>query len=157
MVRVVLAAMLCIGCNASLPPNGADASTHDSHVGSTDGRDNGIDAAEHAIDSPNDGIDVTWGTGCWYTDSGHRYQAMSFQLTTTNPVPLEGTLYYTTNCDPGAGTDNLNDNGNTIPSGGWTFWFIHHPDNLTTSAIWSMGSLGDHPSVCIDYSTAPSC
>jgi hypothetical protein len=155
-MRFALAVIVgCVGCDATVPPNNADGSI-DSHHGSIDGRA-GVDASEHQSDSPNDGISVTWGTCCWYTDSGHRYQAMSFQLTAANPEPLEGTLYFTTNCDPSNGTDNLNDNGNTIPSGGWTFWFIHHPDNLTTSAIWSMGSLGDHPSVCIDYSSAPDC
>ena len=92
---------------------------------------------------------------------GQRPSLSSDQLSSCHrgePEPLEeGTLYFTTSSDPSASTDNLNDNGNTILVGGWTFSFIHHPDNPTTSAIWSMGSLGDHPSVCIDYSSAPDC
>ncbi len=38
--------------------------------------------------------------------------------------------------------------------GSWIFWFIHHPDEQNTSAIWW---LGDHYSGCIDYSVAPDC
>jgi hypothetical protein len=102
----------------------------------------------------NDGITVTWNEGCWYNTGGSAYQAMEFTLQSANPVALEGTLYFTTNCDPSQGTDNLNDTGGTTPSGSWTFWFIHHPNNYTTSAVWS---LGEHYTGCIDYSTAPNC
>jgi hypothetical protein len=37
---------------------------------------------------------------------------------------------------------------------GWTFWFIHFPDHLNSSAIWTVGT---EKSACIDYSTAPPC
>jgi hypothetical protein len=63
-------------------------------------------------------------------------------------------LFYDTTCDASSGTDNLNDTGGTIPSGTWTFWFIHHPGLTDSSAIWSIGSI---KSPCIDYSTAPDC
>ncbi len=99
-------------------------------------------------------LSVTWQGGCWYSDQGHKYQAMRFTLQTSAPIPLEGTLFFTTTCDPSQGTDNLNDTGSTINSGSWTFWFIHHPDEFNTSATWSLGNLS---SGCIDYSTAPDC
>jgi hypothetical protein len=97
---------------------------------------------------------VTWGGGCWYVESGNKYQAMQFQLVTPNPIPLEGTLYFTTDCNASQGTDNLNDTGGTIGSGGWLFWFIHHPNMPSTSAVWS---LGNQYSGCIDYMNAPNC
>jgi hypothetical protein len=100
------------------------------------------------------GLMVTWNTGCWYADSGHKYQAMSFQLTTPTPLPLEGSLYFVPDCSDSAGIDNLNDNGSTIPSGGWTFWFIHHPDIMHSSAKWW---IGNQYSVCINYDSAPDC
>jgi hypothetical protein len=100
------------------------------------------------------GLKVTWRQGCWYLEQGHRYQAMQFQLTTSSPVPLEATLMFTTNCDQTQGTDNLNDTGGTMGSGSYTFWFIHHPDEMNTSAVWSFGNL---KSACIDYSKAPDC
>jgi hypothetical protein len=85
---------------------------------------------------------------------GHKYQAMQFTLVTPKPIPLEGTLYFDTTCNPSMGTDNLNDTGGTTGSGSWLFWFIHHPDETSTSAIWSLGGIS---SGCIDYSTAPDC
>jgi hypothetical protein len=101
------------------------------------------------------GLKVTWQQACWYVDpQGNRYQAMAFQLTSPTPVPLEGTLLFTTNCDESQGTDNLNDTGGTTPSGNWEFWFIHHPNETNTSAIWS---LGDETSGCVDYANAPDC
>jgi hypothetical protein len=99
-------------------------------------------------------VSVTWDGGCWYSEGGHRYQAIQFTLSAPTPVPLEGTLVFTTNCDPSQGTDNANDNGQTTPSGSWIFWFIHHPDELCTSATWW---LAGHCSGCIDYSVAPDC
>ena len=100
------------------------------------------------------GLMVTWTSGCWYTYMGKKYQAMEFDLVTPKPIPLEGTLFFDTTCDPSTGTDNLNDTGGTTPSGSWLFWFIHHPDEMSTSAIWSLGGIR---SACIDYSTAPAC
>jgi hypothetical protein len=116
-----------------------DASTHD--------RDGG--SFEEA-----GSLSVKWGPGCWYADSGHKYQAMSFDLTTDAPVPLEATLFYNATCDASGGTDNLNDTGGTMGSGGYTFWFIHHPDQKPTSAIWSFDNL---TSGCIDYTSLPDC
>lgn len=97
---------------------------------------------------------VTWGGACWELQQGMYYQAMPFQLTTSKPIPLEATLFYNTTCNPADGTDNLNDTGGTVGSGGELFWFIHHPDEKSTSAIWSFG---DVTSGCVSYLNAPQC
>jgi hypothetical protein len=100
-------------------------------------------------------VQVTWQGACWYISGGHRYQAIRFTLVTATPVPLEGTLFFdTAACSPIYGTDNLNDTGTKIGSGGWLFWFIHHPDDYTTSADWW---IQDQHSGCVDYSRAPDC
>ena len=117
------------------------------------------DAAGNPVvwDAPpggNDGITVSFGPACWYSDAGHRYQAMTVSLQAAQPQAVEATLFFNHTCDPADGTDNLNDTGGTFPSGTWTVWFIHHPDNPATSAIWWVGS---HYSGCIDYGAAPGC
>jgi hypothetical protein len=130
--------------------SGANADTSaPNDSGTTTPHDSGTGVFDEA-----GGVSVNWGPGCWYKDSGHKYQAMSFQLTTDTKIPLEATLYYNTTCNPDDGTDNLNDTGGTIGSGGYTFWFIHHPDEIQTSAIWSFNDL---TSGCIDYSALPDC
>jgi hypothetical protein len=174
----------CSGTNGSQPPasdvdvagtdsggkgpaDGAvpDASSHDAPSGFDTGTQDAGGAEDAAAEDgplPDDSgstsdasdLTVTWGTACWDVDTGHKYQAMPFQLVTSSPVPLEATLYFDTTCDPSNGTDNLNDTGGTIGSGGWVFWFIHHPDMPNTSAVWSLGS---QTSGCIDYSKAPDC
>jgi len=100
------------------------------------------------------GLMVTWTEGCWYETGGMKYQAMSFTVESSTPLPLEGTLYYNATCDPSDGTDNLNDTGGTTPSGSWIFWFIHHPGLTNSSAIWSYGGI---KSACINYNVAPDC
>jgi hypothetical protein len=100
------------------------------------------------------GLEVTWTEGCWYETGGMKYQAMSFTVVSKTALPLEATLYYNATCDPSGGTDNLNDTGGTTPAGSWLFWFIHHPDEKNTSAIWSYGGI---QSACINYNVAPDC
>jgi hypothetical protein len=160
---------------------GADGSTGDASAGSDSG--GGSDAhggSDTSVTDAGDGFEVgtgtqdasgpfsgttdggikftvTWGGGCWVSDGngdGEYDQAMPFTLTTAQPIPLEATLFYDTDCNPNAGTDNLNDTGGTVGSGGALFWFIHHPDEKQTSAIWSFG---DVTSGCVDYSNAPAC
>jgi hypothetical protein len=110
-------------------------------------------------------VSVTWQGACWWVcpspspysfcSPGQRFQAMSFQLDTNGPIPLNGTLYWGSMCDPGAGlADNLNDTGGTIGSGGYLYWFIHHPDESPSSAVWW---LGHSSSGCVDYTNAPNC
>jgi hypothetical protein len=117
------------------------------------------------MNSTPSGVTVTWGTACWWVcpqnpggldcTPGQKFQAMPFQLSTSAPIPLEGTLYLGKVCDPGAGlADNLNDTGGTVGSGGWLYWFIHHPDTTPSSAVWW---LGHSSSGCVDYTNAPDC
>jgi hypothetical protein len=114
-------------------------------------------------DSTPAGVQVTWGTPCWWVcpgtqyqcQPGQKFQAIPFQITTSAPIPLEGTLYLGAVCDPAAGlADNLNDTGGTVGSGNWLYWFIHHPDQSPSSAVWW---LGHSSSGCVDYSQAADC
>ncbi|MGH7326888.1 MAG: hypothetical protein ACREJX_00930, partial [Polyangiaceae bacterium] len=110
--------------------------------GGTGGRDSGSSPRDGGSGSTGDASDdfsVDWIQGCWEKDSGKKYQAMNFKLTSSHPMPLEGTLFYNETCDPSDGTDNLNDTGGTTPPGTWLFWFIHHPDEQSTSAVWWFG------------------
>jgi len=136
---------------ASTPPSlPADGGTAEEGVP----EDGVVDAGTPDTLEGEGGLMVTWTLGCWYTDSGMKYQAMSFSVESSTPLPLEGTLFYDTTCDASMGTDNLNDTGGTTPSGSWIFWFIHHPGEIASSAIWSYGGI---KSGCIDYGTAPDC
>ena len=108
------------------------------------------------------GMQVTWQGACWLKNYPKRYcngacQGMAFSVNIPAPVsqlPLEATLYLgTTKCNPNQ-QDNLNDLGTLTGSGGWSFWFSHHPNNKNTSAIWT---IGNQSSGCVSYAAAPTC
>jgi hypothetical protein len=108
------------------------------------------------------GLQVTWQGACWLahypkTLCDGACQGMSFDLTVPPPVsqlPVEATLYVgNTKCAPGE-EDNLNDTGTLTSSGGWTFWFTHHPNVKNSSAIWTVGN---QSSGCVSYAKAPEC
>lgn len=108
------------------------------------------------------GLKVTWQGACWLTHYPKRYcngacQGIAFNVNIPTPpsqLPLEATLYIGTNtCNP-ARQDNLNDTETFNGSGGWIFWFIHHPNNKNTSAIWT---IGNQSSGCVSYAAAPRC
>ncbi len=118
------------------------------------------------------GPSVTWQGACWQDASifgdgtQGNLQSITFSIVTPTPVALEGTLFYTSNCDPSQGQDNLNDTGGTIGSGGWTFSFIHHPSEIPSSALWWIGPVtpdgkcpaGAPCSGCVNYTkTTPKC
>jgi hypothetical protein len=118
------------------------------------------------------GPSVTWQGACWQDASifgdgtQGNLQSMTFSIVTPTPVALEGTLFFTSNCDPSQGQDNLNDTGGTIGSGGWTFSFIHHPNEIPSSALWWIGPVtsdgkcpaGAPCSGCVNYTkTTPKC
>ncbi|MGZ4839555.1 MAG: hypothetical protein ACXVZR_13480, partial [Terriglobales bacterium] len=93
--------------------------------------------------------------GCLLTQNGHRYQAVEFSLTTSGTVPFDGLLFRGATCDPAEKVDEIGFMQPLQLGGfGWTFWFIHFPDQLDTSAIWTVGT---QQSACINYSTAPPC
>jgi hypothetical protein len=183
MVGAFVVAASVVGCSGSDSPLGGDSESDSSgndktgSTGTTAGSDGGValtdsgtardagttstdDASSPVVDAGTGSfqeagsLSVKWGPGCWYSDSGNKYQAMSFDLTSDAPVPLEATLFYNDTCDPSDGTDNLNDTGGTLKSGSFTFWFIHHPNQKPTSAIWSFDNLATG---CIDYTSLPDC
>ena len=93
--------------------------------------------------------------GCLLTNAGHKYQAVQFSLSVAATLPFDGQLFRGATCDP---TQMVDEIGflQPMPLGGfgWTFWFIHFPDQLDTSGIWTVGT---EKSACIDYGTAPPC
>lgn len=116
------------------------------------------------------GPSVTWYGACWQDGSPYdvqgELQSIEFSLVTSTPAELEGTLFYTSNCDPSQGQDNLNDLGKTIGGGSWEFSFIHHPSQIPSSAYYWFGPLtldgkcpaGAPCSGCVNYTAAtPKC
>lgn len=114
------------------------------------------------------GISVTWHAACWenasvFGDGEHgNLQSINFSIVTPAPAALEGTLFFTSNCDP----DNLNDTGGSIGSGGWIFSFIHHPNEIPSSALYWIGAVtpdgkcpaGAPCSGCVNYTqSTPKC
>jgi hypothetical protein len=108
------------------------------------------------------GLQVTWQGACWLRHYPKSYcngacQGMAFNVSIPTPptdLPLEATLYIgTRTCNPDQ-QDNLNDLGTLTGSGGWIFWFTHHPDRENTSAIWT---IGNQSSGCVSYAKASDC
>jgi hypothetical protein len=109
-----------------------------------------------------EGLQVTWQGACWLKHFPKAVcdgacQGMAFSVNVPAPpsqLPLEATLYLgSTKCNP-ASQDNLNDLGTLTGSGGWIFWFSHHPDKGDTSAIWT---IGNQSSGCVSYADVPDC
>ena len=86
---------------------------------------------------------VLWHGGCWVATSLYGYagnfQAVYLTLSAPAPVVLEGTLFYSANCDASAGYDNMNDFGSTTNPGNIVQGFSHHPDLIPSSAIYWIG------------------
>ncbi|HZU28900.1 MAG TPA: PA14 domain-containing protein [Bryobacteraceae bacterium] len=115
-------------------------------------------------------LSVTWYGACWehatiYGVTGN-FQAIDFSLTTSTPVPLQGTLFFAANCSATNGQDNMNDYGTTISGGHMLQGFSHHPDVIPSSAEYWFGPLtqdgkcpaGAPCSGCVNYtSTTLSC
>jgi hypothetical protein len=116
-------------------------------------------------------VSVTWGGACWasLTINGFtgNFQAVDFTLTTPSPVVFNGSLFFTPNCAPLGGVDNLNDTGALTGSGSMIQGFIHYPNVIPTSAIYWIGGAttdgttcppGSLCSGCLTYNTAtPNC
>jgi trimeric autotransporter adhesin len=115
-------------------------------------------------------ISVTWYGACWvpttiYGVTGN-FQAIDFAMTTSNPVTVQGTLFFAANCDASQGTDNMNDYGTLTNSGNIIQGFTHHPNLIPSSAVYWMGPLtpnglcapGSPCSGCVNYTAAtPVC
>jgi len=94
-------------------------------------------------------------TGCTLTQSGHRYQAVKFQMNQGGTVPFDAILYFGATCDPNQKADEFGfGNPLTLGGFGYIFWFHDFPDQPNTSAIWMVGN---QTSQCVDYSVAPGC
>lgn len=115
-------------------------------------------------------ISVNWYGACWvpttiYGVTGN-FQAIDFAMTTSNPVTVQGTLFFAANCDASQGTDNMNDYGSLTGSGHTIQGFTHHPNLIPSSAVYWMGPLtpnglcapGSPCSGCVNYTaTTPLC
>jgi chitodextrinase len=115
-------------------------------------------------------VSVTWYGACWqsatiYGITGN-FQAIDFQLITSTPVPLQGTLFFAPHCDAGAGTDNMNDFNSLTGSTHMIQGFSHDPNQMPVSAIYWIGpqtadgmcAAGSPCSMCVEYNqTTPSC
>jgi hypothetical protein len=108
------------------------------------------------------GLQVTWRGACWIAHypkalCNGACQGMSFDVNIPTPpaaLPLEATLYIgTTTCNPSS-PDNLNDTGALTGSGGWIYWFTHHPNLKNSSAIWT---IGNQSSGCVSYANVRAC
>jgi hypothetical protein len=109
---------------------------------------------------------ATWYAACWEdaTIEGvtGSFQAIDFALTTSTPVTVQGTLFFTSNCDPSQGTDNMNDYGSVTGSGHWIQGFTHHPNVIPSSAVYWIGPLtanglcpaGAPCSGCVSYTAS---
>jgi hypothetical protein len=93
--------------------------------------------------------------GCVLNQSGHRYQAVKFQMNQSGTVPFNALLFFGATCDPNQWADQFGF-GNPLSLGGfgYTFWFHDFPDQLNTSAIWTVGN---QTSQCVDYTKVPDC
>ena len=117
------------------------------------------------------GVSVTWYGACWanLTINGFtgNFQAIDFSLSTPVPQVFNGSLFFSANCDPTGGIDNLNDTGQTIGSVHMIQGFVHYPNLMPSSALYWIGNAttlngmcpaGSLCSGCVNYTAAtPSC
>lgn len=100
------------------------------------------------------GLVKKW-VGCIHTDAGHKRQAIDFTLSQGAVLPFDATLYFGANCQPSNWADRFGF-GTPLSFGGFSyiFWFRDFPDQLNTSAIWTVGN---QSSGCINYTAVPAC
>jgi uncharacterized protein YjdB len=116
------------------------------------------------------GASVTWYGACWATLTLNGYtgnfQGMDFALSTPVPVAVQGSLFFTPNCDPSQGIDNMNDSGTLTGSTHMVQGFSRHPDTIPSSAMYWIGTAttfgtcppGSLCSGCVTYTkTTPNC
>ena len=117
-----------------------------------------------------EGVSGTWYGACWVNTTIYgvqgNFQAIDFSLVTPTPVAVQGTLFFTSNCDPSGGTDNMNDFGTLTGTTHMIQGFTHHPNQIPSSAIYWVGPLtangmcplGSPCSGCVNYTTTtPLC
>lgn len=93
--------------------------------------------------------------GCWYHQSGHRYQGVRISVANPGTYPFDADLYWGATCDPSNQADEFG-YGTPLNFGGfdYIFWFADFGDQSGTSALWHVGS---DTSQCVNYSAAPDC
>ncbi len=116
--------------------------------------------------SSSQNVSVTWYGACWenatifgYTGN---YQAVDFALVTPAPVTVQGTLFFTPNCNASQGMDNMNDFGTLTGSTHMIQGFTHHPDQIPSSAVYWIGprtadgqcAPGSPCSGCLNYTAS---
>lgn len=128
------------------------AGTYLMHIKASDGTIS-KNAAVTLIVAPT-GAGATF-RGCWYQQSGHRYQGVEFSVANAGTYPFNAVLYYGTTCDPNNWADQFG-YGTLLNFGASTyiFWFTDFADRTDMSAFWYVGS---DKSQCVNYTTAPDC
>ena len=93
--------------------------------------------------------------GCWYHQSGHRYQGVRISVANPGTYPFDADLYFGATCDPNNQADEFG-YGTLLNFGGfdYIFWFADFGDQSGTSALWHVGS---DTSQCVNYMVAPDC
>lgn len=93
--------------------------------------------------------------GCWYQQSGNKYQGVIISVDNPGTYPFNAVLYHGTTCNPNDFADQFGF-GTDLNFGGFDtiFWFTDFHDQTDTSAIWQVGS---DTSACVNYTVAPNC
>jgi hypothetical protein len=106
-------------------------------------------------------VSVAWYGACWATLTLNGYtgnfQGIDFALSTPAPVVVNGTLFFTSNCDPSQGTDNMNDFGSLTGSTHMVQGFSRHPDTIPTSAMYWIGNATTTTGICPPGSLCSGC
>jgi hypothetical protein len=103
---------------------------------------------------PNPGPGASF-QGCWYSANGHHYQGVQVSVANPGTYPLDGDLYYGTDCNPNTQADEIGF-GTPVSFGGfdWIFYFNAFADQKDMSTRWHVGS---DTSQCVNYEVAPAC
>jgi hypothetical protein len=93
--------------------------------------------------------------GCWYQQSGNRYQGVQVSVDDPGTYPFNAVLYYGTTCNANDWADQIGF-GTLIQFGDfdWIFWFDAFANQSDMSARWYVGN---EQSQCVNYTVAPDC
>ena len=93
--------------------------------------------------------------GCWYQQSGNRYQGVQISVDDPGTYPFNAVLYYGTTCNANDWADQIGF-GTLIQFGDfdWIFWFDAFANQSDMSALWYVGN---EQSQCVNYTVAPDC
>ena len=135
-------------------PSSMRTGSYSLSVKAGDGETSESAALKLKVTSGSSNPDATF-KGCWYKQSGNRYQGVDVSVGNPGTYPFNAVLYYGTTCNP----DNFADQfgfGQLINFGGfgYTFWFTDFKDQTDMSALWYVG---DENSQCVNYAVAPDC